>query len=263
MEDSVGRRLKDARQKMGLNYDQVYTDLKIYPDVLRALEEDAIDPNIGDVYIKGFLKKYADFLGFDGDKITSEFLSGAWHGGDRQESFAPAAARTNSIPQFTENPLEKYGRIAVAAGVVLAISLIIFAGSKLTKAAKVSSPMKPAQVENITPMPARQKTEKPKAPPAPVSAARPAMAKMGPLVLKAETIDKVWLRVRSDGKTIFENTLDKGASEIWEAKDELELWVGRGDALKLTLNDAYIGSPGSGSIRSVLITREGMKVRKK
>jgi hypothetical protein len=83
------------------------------------------------------------------------------------------------------------------------------------------------------------------------------------LLLKAETKDKVWLRVKSDGKVIFENTLGKGSVKTWEAKDELELWVGRGDALDLTLNDNHLGSPGRGRIRRVIINREGMKIQKK
>ena len=266
MQDSVGKRLKDARLKMGLSHDQVYTDLKIFPEVLRAFEDDAVSPHIGDVYIKGFLKKYADFLGFDGDQMTSEFLSSTWHQEDKEESLIDAATRTKSISPVRKNIFEKYTWLTTTLAIILIMGLILYAGSRLVKEIKALASKGPVRVEGkpVAGRTARRKAESPRRLTPAVRAAKGAgVPTKDLLVLKANTTDKVWLRVRSDGKTIFESTLDKGSSRIWEAKNELELWVGRGDALKLTLNDSYIGSPGSGSIRSVIINHEGMKVRKK
>jgi hypothetical protein len=69
--------------------------------------------------------------------------------------------------------------------------------------------------------------------------------------------------VKSDGKIIFENTLAKGSVENWQAKENLELWIGRADALDLTFNGKHIGSPGSGRIRKVIFDHSGMKIVKK
>ncbi len=274
MQDSVGKRLKDARLKMGLSHDQVYTDLKIFPEVLRAIEDDVINPHIGDVYMKGFLKKYADFLGFNGKQIISEFLSGTWHQEDKDESLIDAATRTKSISPIRKNLFEKYTWLTTAVAIILVMGLILYAGSRLVREIKALASGRSAQIEEKALAGGAQKpvvdrttgrqTKNPKTSIPPVRAAKiPGVSTKDLLVLKANTTDKVWLRVKSDGKIIFESTLDKGSSKIWEAKNELELWVGRGDALKLTLNDSYIGSPGSGSIRSVIINHEGMKVRKK
>ena len=74
IEDTIGNSLKKERLKRGLSYDEAYEDLKIQPKILRALEEDE-ELDIGDIYIRKFVKKYADFLGFEGDKVLSDFMS--------------------------------------------------------------------------------------------------------------------------------------------------------------------------------------------
>jgi hypothetical protein len=179
-----------------------------------------------------------------------------------------------STPPIYKNLFEKYAQSMTVAAVVLVAALILYSGIRLARGRKEPVSKRPVSAENrvtelepVKPPPPRVSTKKPDTPkpppPKPRAAKSIVVPPNAPLILKAETVDKVWLRVKSDGGVIFESTLSKGSSKVWKAEDELELWVGRGDALRLTLNDYYIGSPGSGSIRSVILNREGMKVRKK
>ena len=273
-EDTIGNRLKSARKKMGMSVDQVYVDLKIHPDILRALEEDKIDPKIGDIYLKGFLKKYADFLGFDGEEIASEFIDRESREREKWNNFVDVPSQDGHPPPILKDRFERSLPVTTAIAVVLVIALIVYAGSKFigglrelgSRPPKASSepPPKKEVAKTGEPATAKPKIDRPKAKrPAPPVKKKFIVSRRSPLLLKAETKDKVWLRVKSDGEVIFENTLSKNSVMTWEAKDELELWVGRGDALDLTLNDNHLGSPGRGRIRRVIINREGMKVHKK
>ena len=78
------------------------------------------------------------------------------------------------------------------------------------------------------------------------------------LVLRAKK--KVWMQVKSDGRVVFEDVLKKGDMECWLADDSIELWVGDGSVLELELNGKPIGSPGTGVIKNIIITRQGMKI---
>jgi len=55
--------LKQARQEAGKTLEEISFDLKIRKQYLVALEEDDISSLPGDVYAKGYLKLYSNYLG--------------------------------------------------------------------------------------------------------------------------------------------------------------------------------------------------------
>lgn len=67
--DRLGAILKKAREKKALDLSQIEKRLKIRKKYLEALEEENWKVIPGEVYLKGFLQKYAQFLGLDAQKI--------------------------------------------------------------------------------------------------------------------------------------------------------------------------------------------------
>lgn len=67
--EKVGNILKKAREKRGLDLSQVEKRLKIRKKYLEALEQENWDILPGEVFLRGFLQKYAKFLGLDAQKI--------------------------------------------------------------------------------------------------------------------------------------------------------------------------------------------------
>lgn len=55
--------LKQARQEAGKTLEEISFDLKIRKQYLIALEEDDISSLPGEVYAKGYLKLYSNYLG--------------------------------------------------------------------------------------------------------------------------------------------------------------------------------------------------------
>ncbi len=68
---SVGEKLRDARLGKNLSLEEVYRVTKIHLPVLEALEQDRAHNFLSFVYIKGFLKTYAQYLGLDAHKLLA------------------------------------------------------------------------------------------------------------------------------------------------------------------------------------------------
>jgi len=72
----LGRRLKARREELGLSIEEVQAETKIRRRYLEALEAGDEGPIPGEVYVKGFLRFYANFLGLDGLEMVLEYR--AW-----------------------------------------------------------------------------------------------------------------------------------------------------------------------------------------
>lgn len=68
--ETVGRTLKKAREEKNLSLDEVSRATKIRKEFLIAIEEDRMDALPGDVFARGFIRSYGDFLGVDGQNAA-------------------------------------------------------------------------------------------------------------------------------------------------------------------------------------------------
>ena len=70
---SIGAYLRQVRQEQGLSLDSIANQIFIRPVLLQALENgnDAELPE--PVFVQGFIRRYADALGLDGQALSSEF----------------------------------------------------------------------------------------------------------------------------------------------------------------------------------------------
>lgn len=71
---TLGENLKNLRQKAGLSLEEVSQDLKIQKEYLKALEESRYADLPGEVFVRNFLKAYAEYLGLD-PKRALDFYS--------------------------------------------------------------------------------------------------------------------------------------------------------------------------------------------
>jgi len=127
---SIGKRLKEAREKKSLTIEQVQKQSKIHSSVLKALEEGRASELLTDTYVKSFLKKYCQLLGLPSADMLKDYFP------PRQESSAPS-----SVP-FDQNPLPyetKAGpRILYFTGIavfgIAALIVVVLVGSRLVSA---------------------------------------------------------------------------------------------------------------------------------
>lgn len=110
----VGALLRDRRVELGHDIQAVADQTHIKIGYLRAIEEGRRRDLPGAAYTIGFVRTYADFLGFDGNRLVNDFH--AQLAGARSRPAAQAAAEP---PRLTVSPV-------VVAGAVLALALIGF-----------------------------------------------------------------------------------------------------------------------------------------
>ena len=88
---SVGKRLREAREKKSLTIEQVQKQTKIHSTVLIGLEEGRPSDTLTDTYVRSFLKKYAQFLDVNSVELLKEYFPA------RTESPAPSAPIQDNV----------------------------------------------------------------------------------------------------------------------------------------------------------------------
>ncbi len=109
--ETVGRSLKRAREEKNLSIDEVSRATKIKKEFLIAIEEDRYDALPGQVFTRGFIRAYGDFLGLDGATAALKAIS-------RPEGEIP------EIPGASTRTAGGMGWALLAGGVGAAIAVV-------------------------------------------------------------------------------------------------------------------------------------------
>jgi len=107
---AVGHYLRDTREALGVDLYEVADQLRIRPAYLLALEEGDFGTMPGRPYAIGFLRSYADYLGFDADEVVAEVRQ-------RLEASGMAVPPIQVMTPLRESRWP--GRFAIAASLVL------------------------------------------------------------------------------------------------------------------------------------------------
>ena len=79
----IGEMFKSKRKELNLSLKEVENATSIRSNYIAAIEEGQEDQFLSPVYMLGFLRQYANFLGMDGDKVIR----------DNPEAFEGASAK--------------------------------------------------------------------------------------------------------------------------------------------------------------------------
>lgn len=70
---SIGERLEEARKRRGISVREAAEATKIRGDFLVGFESNQFEIGLPDLYVRGFLRNYAQFLKADADKIVTDY----------------------------------------------------------------------------------------------------------------------------------------------------------------------------------------------
>ena len=79
----VGQKLEEARKRKGVSLREVSESTKIRGDYLSAIESGNLEINLPEVYLRGFVRLYAKFLGLDQDAIVADLDTDLGKSGSR------------------------------------------------------------------------------------------------------------------------------------------------------------------------------------
>lgn len=111
----VGAQLRHARQQRGEELENVAQYLRIRPAYLSGIEQGDLSGMPGRTYALGFLRTYADYLGFDGNDLIARVRSSVG------ESSARTGLRMHT--PMPENRLPRTPLIVISLAVVVGIYL--------------------------------------------------------------------------------------------------------------------------------------------
>ena len=92
----LGDTLREAREKQGLTYKDIEKGTSIRALYIEYIEKGEYDELPGDVYTKGFIRSYANFLKLDANALVQAFTA------ERHKGAAPAAQQKPAAPKAAQ-----------------------------------------------------------------------------------------------------------------------------------------------------------------
>jgi hypothetical protein len=210
----VGSALRKARERRGITIDAASRDTRLHIDQLRALEAEDFDALLGDVYVRGSLRTYSQYLGLSPDKVIGAY---ARHADAPPTPPPPAKLDRIERAMAATRIRDNQWLMVFLAGVVLVIAVVFGLLSR-----GHSAPA-PAALPTVA------------AEPDPLDRAIDAVV---------QAVGSVGLTVTVDG---VESTyaMDAGETRTFSAQTDLVLSVTDGGAVRLTVNGVDRGIPGA------------------
>lgn len=222
--NQIGAALQEAREEVHLSLDDVADKTLIQPRLLRAIESGKRDQLPEPVYIQGFIKRYADVLGLDGNQFAQAF---------------PIAPETHSAqPTWKDSPAAQLRPMHLY---IAYIALITAAISGLSYMMNRTAPWpgNPGVGSQLSSQPASPAST-PASPAKQIEASQPQNvvnnAPGKPVRVEVTLTDRSWIRVEVDGKTQFQGILPEGSKKTWVAENELTLRAGNAGGVMYAYN---------------------------
>ncbi len=270
---SIGKILREKREERGLSVADVFAEIKINKKYIQALEDDNFLLIPSQVYAKGFLKAYSDFLGLDTKNLVGELINYYKNReGERKTiSSAKKMPKVISVPGVPKLPKiigipelklkfkfnMKMVYIAVMSVLALLVLFILIYGFiSFHKKSAVSIMVNPPAAGKIErPMVGPKKPPAVKAPA--VKAPAVTEEKMneessipeGKVEVRIDTIGRSWIYVASGTKVLYSETLNPGAKLRFVGR-EITVKAGNGGGVKVYVNGISKGLMGEEGVAS-------------
>ena len=256
----IGDLLRRERERQNLSIKDIEKATSIRALYIDAIEKGEYKTLPGEVYAKGFVRNYANYLKLNANEIVNAF-NGELHPQEemqeaagsspveeaRQEQSAERNREEYRGPKITSlesYPMEKKSHgvrnalmVAAAVFVVAFAALIAFGGDE--------EPSAPAPRAKTQTQQGQKQTE-----------AAPKPAADG-VEMKLSFTDRCWTEVVVDGKTEFEGTAEKGKVLTLKGKDKVRITAGNAGALNYSLNGKDMGAIGQkGEVVEKTFTKE-------
>ncbi|HKU66376.1 MAG TPA: RodZ domain-containing protein [Candidatus Baltobacteraceae bacterium] len=238
---SLGERFRAAREQRGLTLSDVAEHVRIRSVYLAAIEEENWKAIGAPVYIRGFLRTYARFLGLDPEEAVSQFnaLAGT--------AAAPAAGPAHPSKYEARQQGGSLAPLIWVAGII-ALALVGFViylavtpprGSGQV-AATSGGPTAPSLTNgSATAMPMSPRPSGPASASASPSPAPLPQTRTLAIHLTAPS----WLRVTVDGNVSIEGTFPAGTTKSFHGKTAL-VRVGNAGGVEITVDGKTVGKLG-------------------
>ena len=122
---SIGNILRTERETQGRTLTEVSKAVYIKTKYLSALEEENFAVIPGEVYVKGFIRAYASYLGMDGEELVAQY-DGPSESILLQKETLTAVTEGGKGRRRRRRKAVSWPEITIIVGVILFILLIVW-----------------------------------------------------------------------------------------------------------------------------------------
>jgi len=247
----IGETFKQARKERGLSLEEIAEKTKIRRRYLEAIEEENFRLLPGRVYVKGFLRSYAKFLGLNPEPLVALYE-------ERYPGEQPAAVAAE-VPVRKEKKVHSRGKPLIYVFLAAVLCLVAF-GLYAWRTGTLSSPA-PDDAQASRNADGRDLPEQVYAPPdqplfPPVSPGLEDNAPPQGISLVLDVVqDSCWMRVVVDGETKFEGELTARQTRTFSGKERIKVKLGNAGVVQVQVNGRYLGYLGG---RGEVVNKEFM-----
>lgn len=222
----IGEQLRAAREARGLSLEDAAAGTRIKRVYLEALENEAFSLLPSPAHARGFLRRYARWLGLDETALLAEWDGMPTGLPPTRPLRMPSMFELTRIPARPAFPWRSL--MVTGAALLLLIGLLGLARGQWLPRSTALPP--PPTVTGV----ARLSTPE----------TSPAVAAIPTLQLEAQATEHVWVRIRADGQVVYQGLLRPGETRTWEARSTIELETGNAAALQVRINGRPEGPLG-------------------
>ena len=253
---SFGRYIRAIRIQKGIDLKTVSDALKVTLHKLSLIEAEDHEELPDDIYVKGILRAYADYIGLDADDLIDRYeinrsayinrSESPSRGMRRREKMLPrmllsllllACIGGASVALFYQSDAIKPDTIKPDAGQTRTVK-----PRGETGAAGSAEPSgRAAAVQRQAPSPAEAPAGQPEAA---LQAGPGDQSATGKLVLTIDAVAKTWVKINIDGEEPLEYLLRPKDHVELEADSHFSMLIGNAAGLRMHLNDRPVQVPG-------------------
>ena len=269
---SVGTRLREARERQGLSLDEINVRTRINPKNLVAIEHDEVSSLSSPFFYRSFVRQYAREVGLDFQVIAPgvDLLAGHMRQPD-----LPGQGEHQPVRVAPIQPRLKRDFSWIVPAVVFVAAIALGSGGyaawkfykplRLSQNSAVSSvvpsrlSLKPVVKQVPTQTPVRLTAHAPLPPVAPaVASSKPAPETIH---LELAAVERTWLSVSADGKTAYTGILEPAQVKILDSRESARLRTGNAGGVNIVFNGKAIGAIGPrGKTRTIVFTKTGYEI---
>jgi cytoskeleton protein RodZ len=252
---ALGERFRAAREARGLTLSDVAEHIRIRSVYLAAIEDENWSAIGAPVYIRGFLRTYARFLGLEPEEVVAEFNSQASAPPPPVPTVPGAPPRTSYLAD-EEPPARGLSPLIWVASLVAVVLIAVVVYNEAMLHARQSATVLPSNSSTAVASAAAggvaadaSPTENPTSTnpsPSPTSAGTlsPAPLASGTANLEVRLSAPSWLRVTVDGNVSMEGTFPAGTDRQFRGKIA-RLRIGNAGGVEIIIDGKSMGTLGA------------------
>jgi transcriptional regulator with XRE-family HTH domain len=208
----IAKTLLERRQSRSLSLEKVSAATKIRPQLLAALEKGNWHEIAAEVYVRGFIIRYAQYMGINGLELLKPYL-------ELEKSPSYTMAHESEKDKSSQRPDLTW--IFVGVGALVLIGIIKLVMTESTKHSSTPKAQQTTAANNIV-IPSSSTTAVP-------------VRGTPKRKLQVYTNSSLWLRVNSSNKN-FEGFITEHSTWTWEGEGALTLRLGHTKGVSITVD---------------------------